>query len=182
MQERAETPLSVRAPSDIIKKLTAYAEDHGISRSKAIVRALANLVTSVECVSCGAHNPKNGKKCAVCEEVLYSDYEIKQAIANICVYKHKDHEYVLLKDTTAINRYIDAGLSPEFVPVIDRSGTVTEYYGEFQLFTKDRLALAPVGYNDKLMITTEELLKELPIVRESCRINKERGLIPDSLD
>ena len=182
MQDRADAPLSVRAPPEVIRKLTEYADERGISRSKAIVRALTNLVNSVECVSCGAHNPKDGVKCAVCGEVLYSDSEIKSAIINICVYGHKDHESVLLKDTTAINKYIDAGLSPEFVPVIDRSGTVVEYYGEFQLFTKDRLALAPVGYNDKIMITTEELLKELPVVRESLRINKERGLIPDCID
>lgn len=180
MHDRSETPVSVRAPPEIIDKLTEYASRIGVSRSKAIIKALEAFVESTECISCGAFNPKEGKMCSVCGEVLYTDYEIKRAISSICV--GKDVGSILFMDAETIRKYQGAGLSPKFVPVIDRSGSVTEYYGEFQLFTKDGLALAPVGCNDKLMIDTEELLKELPKIREVCRLDGEQGLIPDFED
>lgn len=177
MQERTDTPLSVRAPHEVIDKLTEYASRMGVSRSKVIVKALTAFVESTECIACGSFNPKEGKHCAVCGEVLYSDYEIKRAISSICI--EKDIESVLFMDSERIRKYQDAGLSPKFVPVIDRSGSVTEYYGEFQLFTKDGLALAPVGCKDRLTIEIEELLKALPKIRDVCLQDKEHGLIPD---
>lgn len=85
-------------------------------------------------------------------------------------------------DSESIRKYQDAGLSPKFVPVIDRSGPTAEYYGEFQLFTKDGLALAPVGCKDKLIIESGELLKALPKIREVYLRDKAQGLIPDFED
>ena len=162
--------VNVKMPSNLAERLEKYAEERGCSRSKVVIDAVSHFVEAKTCVACGAANPKEGVRCAVCGEVLYSEDEIKYAMINL--FSKKDDN--LFADDKLLKQCMSAGLFPNVVPVIDRKKTSIEYYGEFQLSTSDGLALAPVGRKNRIKISNDELLKELPKIREILLRNHEQ--------
>lgn len=175
--------LTQRMPQEIIDKIENFAEDRGITRTKAINEATEFYADSKECVLCGAVNNGNGRVCSCCESRLFSDDEIKEAMAAYLTYAtSKGNEWEgmpqMIKEAQKLgeslpnyfDKFIALGLEPQTEYIIDRKGDQTVYRAKIH-FVADGIDLYPKDGNGEEF---PDIPKEI-VYEWACRIIKKKS-------
>lgn len=161
--------VGLRVDNEIISEVDKLAEKKGMSRSQIVVDAITSYldfyIHSKECLLCGAVNPGEGKKCAVCGSRLFNDEDIEYIMANL-MFEYSANN-IHLKNLIECNyegsselllKYLKS-YSPLLKFKIDRTEGNTNYVVSLSFYDKDGLVFTPSGVNCDFCLNRENLYK-----------------------